>query len=203
MVSYRGVIALIATLAVAVGLTAMGARGQTSSDDGADQSGLMPAAAASAKPYLLFQAVGTGNEIDSSGGCSDVQCPNADNCDCIIWTKLPFSSTALGNGTFTAHLNIDTNHTTNLPTSNGACSQVAGVGNLSTGTNAGIALNIAGTACDVASPNSKLQFSGSYTVTGGTGPYATANGVGSATATMANATGTHKVAWALIGTISK
>ncbi len=197
-------LALIAALAVAVGLTAMGARGQTSSDDEADQSGAMPAAVASAKPYLLFQAVGTGSETESSGACSGVPCSNMGVCSCIIWSALPFSSTALGNGTFTAHLNIDTDHTTNLPTSDGTCYQVAGVGKLSTGANAAMALNIAGTACDVASPNSKLQFSGSYTVTGGTGPYATtANGVGNATATMAHQTGTHKVAWTLIGTIHK
>jgi hypothetical protein len=198
-------IALIAALAVAVGLTAMGARGQTSSDDEADQSGPIPAATASAKPYLLFQAVGTGTETDSSGGCSDVECPSKVACDCIIWTTLPFSSTALGNGTFTAHLNLDLTSASQIPipTVNGECYAVAGVGKLSTSTNNAIALNIAGTACDVASPNSKLQFSGSYTVTGGIGSYATSNGVGNATATMANETGTYRVAWTLSGTISK
>lgn len=194
---------MFAALAVAVGLTAMGARGQGSPDGGGDESQAMPAATASAKPYVYFQAVGSGSETDSSGACGDVACPSSANCNCIVWTALPFSSTALGNGTFTAHLNIDTKNTTNLPTANGACAPMAGVGSLATGANAKIALNIAGQACDVASPNSKLQFSGSYTVTGGIGPYADANGVGSLTATMANQTGTHKIAWALLGTIHK
>ena len=192
---------MLGALAVAVGLTAMGAHGQT--DDAGDGSQAMPAATASAKPYLLFQAVGSGTETENSGACADVACPNSANCDCIIWMALPFSSTALGNGTFTAHLNIDTKNTTNLPTTNGACAPMAGVGKLATGTNAAMAINIAGQACDVASPNSKLQFLGSYTVTGGTGPYADANGVGNVTATMANQIGTHKIAWSLLGTIHK
>lgn len=193
MISYRGILALIAMLPVAVGLTAMGVRGQTSSDD----------EAAAAKPYVLFQAVGTGNETDSSGSCADVDCPNADTCDCITWSALPFSSTALGAGTFTAQLNLDLSSSSPIPSTGGACMPVAGVGKIATSTDNSMALNIAGTVCNVASPNSKLQFSGSYTVTGGIGSYTTSNGVGSATATMVNETGTHKVAWTLIGTISK
>lgn len=196
---------MLAVLTVAAGLTAMGARGQSASDDAAIESQAMPAATATAKPYVLFQAVGTGTETDSSGACADVPCGNNATCNCIIWMALPFSSTALGKGTFTAHLNVDISgkNTINLPTTNGACAPMAGVGKLATGASAAMAINIAGQACDVASPNSKLQFLGSYTVTGGTGPYADANGVGSATATMANQTGTHKVAWSLIGTIHK
>ncbi len=126
---------MLAVLIVAAGLTATGARGQTSSDDAGDESQMMPAASASAKPYLLFQAVGSGTETESSGACADVSCPKT-VCDCIIWTALPFSSTALGNGTFTAHLNVDTKNTTNLPTTMGACAPMAGVGKLATGTGA-------------------------------------------------------------------
>ena len=202
MVSYRGILALT-TLLIAVGLTAIGARGQGASDKGASNSGPVTAATSTAATYVYFQAVGTGNETDSSGGCPDVTCPSGHDCDCINWTALPFSSTALGSGTFTAQLNLNLTDQSGTASIDGKCYPVAGVGKLSTGANAAMAINIAGTACDVASPNSKLQFSGSYTVTGGTGPYASSNGVGSATATMVDQTGTFRVAWTLIGTIHK
>ncbi|HTW88119.1 MAG TPA: hypothetical protein VMD75_08935 [Candidatus Binataceae bacterium] len=196
MISYRGILVLIAMLAVAAGLNTMGARAQTSSND-------ETAAAAATKPYVLFEAVGTGNETESSGSCADVDCPTADTCDCVTWTALPFSSTALGAGNFTAELNLDLSGSSSIPSIGGACVPAAGVGKIATSTDNSMALNIAGSVCNVASPNSKLQFSGSYTITGGIGSYTTSNGVGSATATMVNETGTHRVAWTLIGTISK
>lgn len=159
----------------------------------------MPAASGSPKPYLLFQAIGAGNETISSGSCADVQC--ADACNCITWS-LPFSSSGFGAGTYAVHLNLDTTNQVKIGPSGGICEQAAGFGKLSTGAGASITLNIVGDVCDVASLG-KLQFSGSYTVTGGTGPDADANGVGDATATMLNLIGTRKLAWTLIGTMRK
>jgi hypothetical protein len=201
MISYRGALALMAALAVAVGLTAMGARGQTSSDGATDQARALPAASASSRPYVLFQAVGSGNETITAGSCADVSCQGSDTCNCVAWS-VPFSTTGFSAGTFMAHLNLDTTNPSKLGPSGGICEQMAGFGKLSTSAGSTITLNIAGNACDVASIG-KLQFSGAYTVTGGTGAFFDANGVGNATATMLNLLGTHRLAWTLIGTIHK
>jgi hypothetical protein len=159
------------------------------------------AQSAAASKVALFQAVGSGAETISSGGCSpNPQCDPSDTCNCLTWS-VALNGTSLGNSTFTANINLDLSVRSKNGTS-GVCLTAGGFGRITPASGGAIYLNIAGNACDVAD-SGLLQFIGSYDVSGGKAPLTGPAGVGTLTFAVPDILATRSVSYVISGSLKK
>jgi hypothetical protein len=125
-------------------------------------------------PLMSFSAIGQGTATPTPSSNCFVSNP------CTVTIQSSLRGTFIGTGSISGSLNVDISKATGNASS-GDCWPASGTGNI---TPAGIsktstiAVEIVGALCEVASSGSALTFNGIYLFDGGTGKFATSQGVG-------------------------
>ena len=130
--------------------------------------------AALAAPALPFKSSGSGTETSlSPAGCQFTA------TGCTVQTTGTATSSHLGTGPYTSTLTIKWAAAT--PNGQGGfCAPATGSSTLTAANGATLTFSQTGTVCEVgkSSPNVAHTFTGTYTITGGTGRFAGATGSG-------------------------
>jgi hypothetical protein len=197
-------IAKITAGALVLGLAMIGAGGSAM----AHKSPITPTPTAHT---LALYAVGDGTGLDdkTTGSCDtttfpDLVCPSGDFCGCLSGTAPSFGCTGVGHAALTTmEISFDFDNPTGPngipngtitdstpPPLAGRCYGASGQGVITVPDTANDTVNLLlqGVVCDAIPGQSAnfASFSGSYIVTGGTGPFASATGSGSFTAGIDN-----------------
>lgn len=122
---------------------------------------------ASAASLVALSALGTGTETDNCQGASET---------CTATVQTGIKGGAIGSGTLSVTLQVEVAGTSNG--SGGTCRQASGPGTI-TEKKALANLTAVGELCDVGSGGGNRTLNAAFDVTGGSGTFAGASGVGS------------------------
>jgi len=140
---------------------------------------------------VALSALGTGTESDN--------CPGA-GATCTTTVQTGIKGGAIGTGTLSVTLQVEVAGSTNG--SGGTCRQASGTGAI-TEKKATANLTVVGELCDVGAGGGARTLSGAFDVTGGTGTFAGASGVGSLTVGISSSGASSSANAAMTGTFAK